>query len=383
MLPYSRQYINKKDIKAVNFVLRSNLITQGSITPKFEKEICKIVKSKHAIATNSATSSLHIACLALGLGKGDILWTVSNSFVASANCGKYCNAEVDFVDIEESTYNICCKDLHKKLIKAKKNKKLPKILVVVHLAGLPAKMKKIKQLSKIFNFKIIEDASHALGAKIYKYPVGSCKFSDITVFSFHPVKMITTGEGGIATTNSLILAKQMSLLREHGIERKKFKNKKKIHKWYYEQQLLGYNYRMSDINAALGLSQLSRLKSIVKQRNKIAKKYRKDLKNLPLRFSELNINYLCSYHLFIIRLIPETTNITRDQLFSLLRKNKIYTNLHYQPIHLQPFYSKSRNQKLPNTISYSKEALSIPIYENLSIKDQNKVINVLKKALKK
>ena len=175
----------------------------------------------------------------------------------------------------------------------------------------------------------------------------------------------------------------MSLLREHGIERKKFKNKKKIHKWYYEQQLLGYNYRMSDINAALGLSQLSRLKSIVKQRNKIAKKYRKDLKNLPLRFSELNINYLCSYHLFIIRLIPETTNITRDQLFSLLRKNKIYTNLHYQPIHLQPFYSKSRNQKLPNTISYSKEALSIPIYENLSIKDQNKVINVLKKALKK
>jgi len=381
MLPYSRQHISKKDIIAVNSVLKSNFITQGKIVPKFEKKFVKIVKCKYAVATNNATSALHIACLALGLKKGDYLWTVSNSFVASANCGKYCGALVDFVDIDKNTFNICCKDLHKKLIIAKKNKKLPKILVVVHLAGLPAKMKTIKQLAKKFNFKIIEDASHALGAKIYKQPVGSCKFSDIAVFSFHAVKMITTGEGGIASTNSAALDKKMRLFREHGIERKKFKNKKNIYKWYYEQQLLGYNYRMSDINAALGLSQLSRLKLILQKRNKIAKKYHKDLKNLPLRFQEIDKNYHCSYHLFIIFLIPQSAKITRDELFNKLRKNKIYTNLHYQPIHLQPYYSNLRNQKLPNTISYADQALSIPVYENLSIKNQNKVIHVLKKNL--
>ena len=227
MLPYSRQYVSRKDIAAVNSVLKSDFITQGPTVPRFEKKISKIVNSKFAIATNSATSSLHIACLALGLKKGDHFWTVSNSFVASANCGKYCGAIINFVDIDADTYNISCKDLHKNLIIAKKKKKLPKILVVVHLAGLPAKMKTIKQLSKKFNFKIIEDASHALGAKIYKHSVGSCKFSDITVFSFHPVKMITTGEGGMATTNSQILAKKMRLFREHGIERKEFTNKKK------------------------------------------------------------------------------------------------------------------------------------------------------------
>ena len=382
MLPYSRQHINRKDIKAVNTVLKNDFITQGPIVPQFEKKISKIVNSNYAIATNSATSSLHIACLALGLKKGDHLWTVSNSFVASANCGKYCDATISFIDIDEHTYNMDCKDLYKKLITAKKNKKLPKILVAVHLAGLPAKMKIIKQLSKKFNFKIIEDASHALGAKIYKHPVGSCKFSDITVFSFHPVKMITTGEGGMATTNSLVLAKQMRLLREHGIERKQFKTKTKKPKWYYEQQLLGYNYRMSDIHAALGLSQLSRLKSIVQKRNKIAKKYNRDLKNLPLKLPHIDKNYFFSYHLFIIRLIPKVAKITRDQLFNLLRKNKIYTNLHYQPIHLQPFYSNSKNHKLPNTIAYAEQALSIPIYENLTIKNQNKVISVLKQGFK-
>ncbi len=383
MIPYSRQNILKKDIKAVVKVLKSNFLTQGPMVGRFEKKICDIVGSKHAVATNSATSALHIACLSLGLKKGDYLWTSANTFVASANCAKYCGANVKFLDIDKNTYNLSYTDLLIELKKAKIKRQLPKILVVVHFAGLPAEMAKIKVLSKKYNFKIIEDASHALGSSINNQLTGNCKFSDICVFSFHPVKIITSGEGGMATTNDILLKEKMLQYREHGIERFKTSNKNKsLNKWYYEQQTLGYNYRMSDIHAALGLSQLSRLKNIIKKRNKLADNYFKLLKKFPLKLPYRSKKNLCSFHLFIIQMDKNKTDIKRNTLFSYLRKKKIYTNLHYIPVNTHPFYFKLSNRKMSNVISYSNNALSIPIYETLNYKLQKKIVSIIKKGLK-
>ena len=288
MFPYSRQSIYKKDILSVVRVLKSDFLTQGPLVNKFEKKILNYVKAKYAVATNSGSSALHIACLALNLKKGDIVWTVPNTFAATANCALLCGAKVDFVDIDKNTWNMCVRSLEKKLQKEKN--KLPKIVIPVHFAGQPTEQKKIWELSKKFKFKIIEDASHSLGAKHFIEPVGSCKWSDITVFSFHPVKIITTGEGGMATTNNKKYSDQMKIFLSNGIvkDSKLFKFKKKNQPWYYEYQKTGFNYRMNEISASIGISQLSRLKGFLKKRNNIAKLYKKILDKLFIRYQKIN-----------------------------------------------------------------------------------------------
>ena len=295
MIPYSRQYLDKKDFYEVSKVLRSKFITQGEKVKLFEKKICKKVGSKFGIAVNSATSALHIACLALGLKKNDYLWTVPNTFVASANCGIYCGAKIDFVDIDKNTFNISIEKLKKKLNLAKKLKKLPKIIVGVDFAGNPYDHHQLYILSKKYNFKVITDASHSLGSKYYNKFIGTCKWSDITVFSFHPVKPITTAEGGIAVTNNKNLFKNLNIFRNHGITKNLNEFKRKIdQKWYYEQVELGYNYRMNEIQAALGISQLKKLTLFNKKRNILAKKYKIELKNLPLKFQKIEFSHICS-----------------------------------------------------------------------------------------
>ena len=383
MIPYSRQNVTKEDIREVNKVLKSKFLTQGPTVNIFEKKIAELVNAIFGVATNSATSALHIACLALGLNKNDYLWTTAVSFVASANCGLYCNAKVNFIDIDINTFNISIVELEKKLIESKKNKTLPKILVPVHLAGNPTDQKKIFALSKKYGFKIIEDASHSLGAFNNDEPVGSCKWSDITVFSFHPVKIITTGEGGMALTNSRILSRKMKLFSEHGITKN---NKDFINKahggWYYEQQVLGFNYRMSDIHAALGISQLKRLKNDNKKRNGLAKIYRKELKNLPIKFQEVSSSNISSYHLFIIFLNDEVNKIKHKKLFQILRDENILVNIHYIPIYRHPFHSKKINKSaFPNSEKYYSSAISIPLFPQLGIFQQKKIIKLIKKVL--
>ena len=382
MIPYSKQKISKEDIKAVNKILRSKNLTQGKTIEKFEKQICNFVGSRYGVANNSGTSSLHIACLALNLKQKEYLWTVGNSFVASANCGRYCGAHIDFVDINSKTFNIDTRTLEKKLQKTPK-KKLPKILVVVHFAGEPADMEKIYQLKKKYKFKVIEDASHALGAKIKKNFIGSCKYSDVTVFSFHPVKSITTAEGGMATTNDKNLYKKMQLFRNHGITRElKFLKKQINSYWYYEQQQLGFNYRMNDIEAALGISQLKKLKKFVYERKKIVVNYRKLLKNLPISFQKLSQDNLSSHHLCVIKLNFKIIKKNYDNIFKKLRSLNIGINLHYLPIYNHPYYKKIKNyKKLKNTENYYKSAISIPVFPGLSKGQQKKICNILKKII--
>ena len=302
MIPYSRQNINSKDILEVKKILKSNYLTQGEKVPKFEKLVSKFTKSNYAVAVNSASSALHIACVALNIKKNDIVWTVPNTFVASANCAIHCGAIVDFVDIDPNNWNISISELEKKLRLAKRKNKLPKLLIPVHFAGLPTEQEKIWKLSKKYKFKIIEDASHSIGAKYKNELSGSCKWSDITVFSFHPVKIITTGEGGMALTNNKKLAEKMRILRTNGISQLNFLFKKnKILPWYYEHITPGFNYRMNDISAALGISQFKRLKKFVKKRNLIALKYKKYFRGLPLKFQKIDKNFYSSYHLFPIQ----------------------------------------------------------------------------------
>ena len=383
IIPYNRQHIDTSDIKLVNRVLKSDLITQGPNVGKFEKAIAKRVKSKYAVASNSATSSLHLACMAIGLKKGDWLWTSPNSFVASSNCGLFCGAKIDFVDIDSKTFNIDVNLLEKKLIKAKKQKKLPKVLVPVHFAGLPCEMKKIFKLSKKYKFKIIEDASHALGAKYNSEDIGNCKYSDIAVFSFHPIKMITTIEGGVATTNNIKYAEQMSKLRTHGIIKVKNKmRRKKEGDWYYEQNDLGFNYRMNDVQAALGYSQLKKLNKFLKKRREIAKFYKKKLKNSPINFQAENKGYKSSYHLFVIEILKGKK--IKKKIFDALRSNNILVNVHYIPIHLQPYYMKNFNFKKGQfqlAEKYYERAISLPIYFSLSSFKAQKVINLIKKYI--
>ena len=384
MIPYSRQSINNKDIAQVKKVLKSDFITQGKNIKKFEDSVCKLVRCSYGVAVNSATSALHIACLALDLKKGDNLWTVANSFVASANCGRYCEANIDFIDINKDTLNIDIKILSNKLSKTPK-KKLPKIIVVVHFAGEPAEMLKLYSLSKKYKFKIIEDASHALGSKIKNDFIGSCKYSDIAVFSFHPVKPITTAEGGMAMTNNRSLAVKMQILRNHGITRdfKTFKKKIKGY-WYYEQQALGFNYRMNDIEASLGLSQLKRLKIFIKKRQAVARRYIKTLKDLPVTFQKTEPKNFSSYHLFVICINFKKIKKKYNLLFEYLRRKKIGVNKHYLPIYSQPYYKKLKKyKKLKNVENYASSTISIPIYHDLTSKEQSYVVKVLLHALKK
>ena len=380
MIPYSRHRLFKEDIKAVNEVLKSNFLTTGPQVEIFEKKIKQVFLSKYATCVNSATSALHLACLAIGLKKGDYLWTSSISFVASANCGLYCGAKIDLIDIDLNSLNLSVKDLKKKLQIAKKKKNLPKILVVVHLAGNPCEMKEIYLLSKKYNFKIIEDASHASGSYYHKQIIGNCKYSDICVFSLHPVKTFTSGEGGILLTNNKNINDKVQILRSHGIEKNKKKLKKKNEQeWYYEQQLLGFNYRMSDIHAALGISQLKRISLFTRERNRIKNIYKKDLNKLPIKFQSICKKNYSSFHLNIILV---RKNI-RNKLFRLLRKNNFYVNLHYMPIYKHPFYKKFKFKKseFPNAEIFYNTAISIPIYYGLEKKNINKFIELLKNFL--
>ena len=386
MIPYSRQNINQSDINSVTTILKSNFLTQGPTVKNFEEKIKKLVKSKFAVSANSATSALHLACLALGIKKNDVVWTVPNTFAASANCAINCGARIDFVDIDELTFNISINELEKKLIRTPK-KKLPKLLIPVHLGGQPSEQKKIWSLSRKYKFKILEDASHSIGAKHFGEPVGSCKWSDITVFSFHPVKIITTGEGGMATTNNLKYAQKMELFRTNGIvkDKAKFLFRKKIKQpWYYEQQSLGFNYWMSDIQAALGISQLKRLKTFIKKRNNVAKFYKRELKNLPLKMQIISKKFVSSYHLFIISINLKKFKYTYDQIFKKLIKKGLNINLHYLPIHLHPYYKNLGFKKgqFPVAENYSDTSISIPIFYDLTKKEMIKVVKIIKQVLK-
>ena len=385
MIPYGKQEINNEDIESIIKVLKSDYLTQGPIVPKFEESISEYCGSKYSVAVTSATAALHLSCIALDLKKGDYLWTSPISFVASANCARYCGANVDFVDIDPLTYNLDPKLLEEKLIKAEKNNVLPKIVVPVHLCGHSADMQEIYALSKRFKFKIIEDASHAIGGRYKGYPVGSCKYSDITIFSFHPVKIITTGEGGIATTNNIDLAKKIYKLRSHGITRDKNEMINDSHgEWYYEQQVLGYNYRMTDIQASLGISQLKRISAFIFKREKIAKKYNKEFEGLPIKVPEQNSYVSSSRHLYVIRVDNKNSKYNHSELFSQLRKMQIYVNIHYIPIHLQPYYKKLGFSygDFPNAEEYYQEALSLPIYTTLKDEEQNYIIESIKKLTK-
>lgn len=385
MIPYGRQDISKEDIESVLKVLKSDLITQGPVTPKFEEAVNNFCGSKFSFAYNSATSALHAACYSLGVKKGDYVWTSANTFVASANCALYCGAKVDFVDIDSKTYNISIQSLEDKLILAKKEGKLPKVLIPVHFSGQSCDMKKIHNLSKIYKFKVIEDASHAIGGKYLSKNIGKCEFSDIAIFSFHPVKIITTGEGGLATTNDKNLADKLNLFRTHGITKRREKFSTETEgPWFYEQQLLGFNYRMTDIHAALGLSQIKRLKSMIKKRHEIAEIYNKELSNLPIQLPLQNPETFSSYHLYVIRLDLEKIKLTQEQVYSYLRKNDILVNLHYMPVYYHPYFKSLGFKRgyCPRAEKYYSETLSIPMYSSLLKKDQDKVIKILNKLLR-
>ena len=367
MIPYGRQNITEEDITSVVNVMKSDFLTQGPITPKFEDELKNYCKADYAVAVVNATAALHLACIALGVKKGDLVWTSTISFVASANCAKYCGADVDFIDIDLNTYNISTHALEEKLIAAKKKNKLPKVIIPVHLAGQSCDMKKIKELSNEYGFKIIEDASHAIGGKYLGEPVGNCKYSDVTVFSFHPVKIITTCEGGVCLTNDSKIYDKIYRLRSHGIVRNQEEMKNKSHGlWYYEQVDLGFNYRLNDLQSALGINQLKRIDNFIEERHSIVNKYNNLFnsnenivlpKQLPGAFS--------SFHLFIIRCKTETF-INRKSVFEKLRNEGIFVNVHYIPIYKQPYYSKDFNSlDFPNSEIYYSEAISLPIYPGL------------------
>ena len=382
MFPYSKQSVNKKDISAVFKVLNSNFLTQGPQVPKFESKIANLVKAKYGIAVNSGSSALHLACLALGLKKNDNVWTVPNTYAATVNCAINCGAIIDFVDIDKDTWNMSVEKLELKLRSVSK-KKLPKIVIPVHFAGQPTEQKKIRHLSKKYGFKIIEDASHSFGARHFNEPVGSCKWSDITIFSFHPVKIITTAEGGMATTNSKKLADVMRIYRTNGITKSSnlFFYKKKNQPWYYEQQTFGFNFRMNDISAALGLSQLQRFKKFVEKRNMIASLYKRKLNSYPIKFQKIHNYNSSSYHLFVIKLDLKKSKYSYKEIFNKLRSKNIYVNLHYMPLHCSPYFKKKgfKLNQFPISENYSSCAISLPIYFDLNIKKVIQISNLIKK----
>jgi len=383
MIPYGRQDISEADIQAVVDVLRSDFLTQGPAVPAFEKAVADYCGAGHAVTVNSATSALHIACLALGVGKGDIVWTSPITFVASANCALYCGADVDFVDIDPRTYNLSTERMAEKLAQAEKSGRLPKVVIPVHLCGQPCDMAGIHALSQRYGFKIIEDASHAIGGKYKGEPIGNCRYSDITVFSFHPVKIITTGEGGMALTNNENLAKRMQLLRSHGITREAGEmTHAPDGPWYYQQIELGFNYRMTDIQAALGLSQMSRLDEFVAKRHAIAKRYEQLLADLPVITPWQHPDGYSGLHLYVIRLKLAEIGKTHRQVFEALRAAGIGVNLHYIPVYRQPYYEDMgfKAGLCPEAERYYLEAISLPMYPNLTEAQQDKVIESLRVA---
>jgi UDP-4-amino-4,6-dideoxy-N-acetyl-beta-L-altrosamine transaminase len=383
MIPYGRQDIRQEDIDAVVSVLRSDLITQGPLVPRFESLVANYCGVRYSVAVNSATSALHISCLALGLGPGDWLWTSPITFVASANCARFCGANVDFVDIDPVTYNMSPRALEEKLIRAKNEGRLPKIVVPVHFSGQSCEMEVMHLLSRKYGFRIVEDASHAIGAKYHGDSVGKSRYSDITVFSFHPVKIITTGEGGMALTNDAKLAERMTVLRSHGITRDPaLMTNEAEGAWYYQQQYLGFNYRMTDIQAALGVSQLSRLEEYVTRRHEIAQLYTSGLSDLPLTTPWQNPNGRSAMHLYVIRIQEKRSKLTRLEIFNSLRSSGIGVNVHYIPIHTQPYYKSMgfTSGDFPHAEAYYQQAISLPIYPTLTLDEQAHVIESIRDA---
>ena len=384
MIRYGQQDITQADIDAVIGVLKSVNLTQGPNILQFEQSVMGHTGAKHAVAVNSATSALHIACLALDLGPGDWLWTTPNTFVASANCALYCGAQVDFVDIDQRTCNLCPHKLEEKLIAAEKTGKLPKIVVPVHLTGQPCDMAAIHALSQKYGFRIIEDASHAIGGQYKSEPIGNGRYSDITVFSFHPVKIITTAEGGMALTNSDELATRMGLLRSHGITRDPALMTQPMDgPWYYQQVALGFNYRMTDMQAALGTSQMTRLGAYVKRRHEIADRYNQLLADLPLTLPWQHPDSYSAYHLYVIRLQLDNIQRSHLQVFDALRAKDIMVNLHYIPVHTQPYYQQMgfKQGDYPVAERYYREAISIPMHPSLTQGEQDYVVSSLREAM--
>jgi UDP-4-amino-4,6-dideoxy-N-acetyl-beta-L-altrosamine transaminase len=385
MIPYGRQDINQDDVDAVIAVLRSDFITQGPVGPLFEQAVANYCGAQFAVATSNATAGLHIACLALDLGPDDWLWTSPNTFVASANCALYCGAKIDFVDIDPATYNMSAERLAEKLAEAEKTGKLPKIVVPVHLCGQSCDMAAISALSQRYGFKIIEDASHAIGGKYKNKLVGSGHYSDITVFSFHPVKIITTGEGGMAVTNNESLARRLTLFRSHGItsDMDQMEPRPLDEIWNYQQIELGFNYRMTDIQAALGLSQLERLDEFVERRHVIAQRYNEELRCLPIQTPLQKMDTYSAYHLYPIRVSHEKTNMNQRQVYGEMQKLGIRVNLHYIPVYRQPYYERFgfKQGYCPEAEKYHQDAISIPMYASLSEADQTRVISVLHDVL--
>lgn len=384
MIPYGHQDISEDDIRAVEEVLRSEWLTQGPAVERFERAIADYCGAPHAVATCNATAALHLACRAVCLGPGDLLWTSPNTFVATANCARHCGADVDFVDIDSRTYNMSADELERKLAAAEQQGRLPKVVIPVHFAGEPCDMERIGELAKRYGFYVIEDASHAVGARYRDTVVGSCAHSDITVFSFHPVKIITTGEGGMALTRNSELYERMQLLRSHGITREPSKMKVEPEgDWYYQQLDLGYNYRMTDIQAALGASQMRRLDVFTARRHELAYRYDVALADLPVALPTRDSRNRSALHLYVIRVRADRPDRTRRQVFDALRIAGIGVHVHYIPVHLQPYYHALGFEAgdFPKTERYYAEALSLPLYPGLMEDEQDTVMRILRRAL--
>lgn len=384
MIPYGRQDITQADIDAVVDVLRSDYLTQGPMVPRFEQAIAGYCGAKHAVAVNSATSALHVACMALGLGPGDLLWTSPVTFVASANCALYCGAQVDFVDIDPATWNLCPRALEAKLVEAEKKGRLPKVVVAVHLCGQPCDMQAIHALAKKYGFRIVEDASHAVGGRYRGEPIGNGRYSDITVFSFHPVKIITTAEGGMALTNDDGLAASMALLRSHGITRDPAQmTRESDGPWYYQQIALGYNYRMTELQAALGLSQMGRIDDYVARRHAIARRYDSLLVELPVTVPWQHPDGYSGMHLYVVRLKLDRIGRSHREVFEAMRASGIGVNLHYIPVHTQPYYQRLgfKSGDYPEAERYYAEAISLPLFPTMSEEQQDDVVAALRMAV--
>jgi len=384
-IPYGRQLVEEDDIQAVVDVLRSDYITQGPVVPEFEAQVAKYCGANFAIAANSATSALHIACLALGVGEGDWVWTSPNTFVASANCALYCGAKIDFVDIDPYSYNISTKALAVKLDIAERDGRLPKVVIPVHMCGNPCDMFEIHSLAKRYGFKVIEDASHAIGARYLDNPVGRCDYSDITVFSFHPVKIITSGEGGMALTNDPEIAQRLKRFRSHGITSNPSDmiERPSDELWYYQQLDLGFNYRMTDIHAALGLSQLSKVDRFVEDRRTVASRYQSMLAALPITLPTESVLGRSSYHLYVVRLNRGQLKVSQREVFSCLHSAGIGVNLHYIPVYRQPYYERLgfSSGYCQEAEKYFTDAVSLPIYPSLTETQQTLVVSVFRECL--
>lgn len=383
-IPYGRQDIDEADIAAVVDVLKSDFLTQGPVVPRFEQDVARYCGVPHAVAVNSATSALHIACLALGLGPGDVLWTSPVTFVASANCALYCGADVDFVDIDKDTYNLSPEALEAKLLRASETGKLPKVVVAVHLCGQPCDMQAINRLARIYGFAVIEDASHAIGGRYEDGPIGDCRYSDITVFSFHPVKIITSAEGGMAVTKDAALAQRMALLRSHGITRDpSLMTHAPDGPWYYQQIDLGFNYRMTELQGALGLSQMQRIDAYVARRHELARRYDELLQGLPVTCPWQHPKGYSGLHLYVVRLKLSEIAGSHLDVFKSLQKQQIGVNLHYIPVHLQPYYQRMgfKAGNFPEAERYYAEAISLPMYPKMTEAQQDFVIATLREAM--